>query len=1468
MGRFGFYEAVDFTPSRLPPNETSATVRSFMIHHQGMSLLSLAYLLLDRPMQRRFLSHPPFKAEELLLQERMPKTVTTLSSEDEEFVGSRTLLVGDEGIMRVFTSPHTPTPEVHLLSNGSYHVVISNSGGGYSRWHDLAITRWQEDATCDCWGNFCYLRDVTSGEFWSMAYQPTRKLGKRYEAIFTQARAEFRQRHGSLEVHAEISVSPEDDVELRRISLTNHSNSARTIELTTYAEIVLAPAAADAAHPAFSNLFVQTEFVEPHPAILCTRRARSEGERPPWLFHLMTLQGAQEGEMSFETDRSKFIGRGRNLNSPAALQDSSPLSNSSGSVLDPIVSLRRVLTIPPQETVQIEIATGVAENREAALLLVEKYHNVRMADRLLDLAWTHSQVTLRHLDATEAEAQFYARMAGALVYANPLRRASAGILTNNRRGQGGLWSYGISGDSPIVLVHISDQQKLDIVRRLIQAHAYWRMKGLSVELMIVNEDASVYRQSLQDGIVSLIASGNEAHMLDKPGGIFVRRLEQIPAEDRILLQSVARIVLSDEKGTLEDQFRRRETLDLDIPEIKPGQTNSEKSIPTLPSPNLLFFNGLGGFTRDGSEYVITLQSDQAAPIPRKNPFLSRFTPWQVEKPGLPSQAASNSSSPKRAGSFDIFHQPMRERERAAQSSPAVMTPAPWVNVLANPRFGTLISESGGAYTWLENSHEFRLTPWYNDPVTDISGEALYLRDDDTGAFWSPTPLPAKGTTPYAIRHGFGYTVFEHVEQGIASEVWVYVSRDAPVKFVSVKLRNQSGRPRKISAFSYWEWVLGDLRAKSALHVQTEIDLQTGALLARNRYVSEFGEWVAFADVNDPARTVTGDRREFIGRNGTMTNPAALGKMHLSGRTGAGLDPCAAIHVVFKLLDGEETELTFRLGAGRDLAEAQELIQRFRSPDAARIALDEVRTHWNHILGAVHVETPDPATNLLANGWLMYQTLSARIWGRTGFYQSGGAFGFRDQLQDAMALVHTRPTLLREQILRAAARQFREGDVQHWWHPPSGRGVRTHFSDDYLWLPYATCRYVNCLNDPGILDEQLSFLEGRALKPEEESYYDLPNRSPESATLYEHCVRAIEYGLKFGSHGLPLIGCGDWNDGFNLVGVQGRGESVWLAFFLFDVLTQFAELARQRNHTAFMVRCLDQAELLMQNIEEHAWDGQWYRRAYFDNGDPLGSQTNSECQIDSLPQSWSVLVGPENSERSRLAMNAVKQRLVRREAALIQLFDPPFDKSSLNPGYIKGYVPGVRENGGQYTHAAIWTVMAFAKLGEANQAWELFSLLNPVNHASTEAQVSVYKVEPYVVAADVYAANPHVGRGGWTWYTGSAGWMYRLAIESLLGLKLEGSRLYVQPCIPTAWQTFKIRYRFKETMYHIIVNQIALPNQKRSQIILDGDLLDEAAIPLMDDQRDHQVEIQLNSKSPPTPKAEPLEPVGLQNIPNR
>jgi len=1389
-GRFGFYEAVDYTASRQRRGQSRVIVRSFMAHHQGMSLLALDWLLHDQPMQRRFTANRQFQAVLLLLQERIPK-ITTLFSHTAELAEARSPASMEETPIRIFTTADTPTPEVQLLSNGSLHVMVTNAGGGYSRWNDLAITRWQEDSTRDHWGSFCYIRDVAGGTFWSTTFQPTLKRPDSYEAIFSEGRAEFRRLdslgkyQGEFETYTEIVVSPEDDIELRRTRITNRARQTREIEVTSYAEVVLASPAADNLHPAFSKLFLQTEIVNSRHAILSTRRPRAADEQMPWMLHLLTVHDAVSSAVSYETDRLRFVGRNRSLADPAAMQHAGPLSDTAGAVLDPIIAIRHRILLKPEQTVTLDLVTGIAATRSGALELVEKYQDRRLADRAFYLTCTHGQVALRQLNITDNDAQLYAQLAGSVIYANDWLRAPSSVLAGNRRGQSGLWGYAISGDLPIVLLQIRNADNIDLVRQLVQAHAYWREKGLAVDLVIWNEDHASYRQRLQEQILGMIASGIEASVIDRPGGIFVRLAEQISNEDRILLQSVARVLITDERGSLAEQLEQRRIPEPRMPALAtPRYSRAQpRQAPATTMEELQLGNGLGGFTADGREYVIRLPA-------------------------------------------------------------GCTTPAPWVNVIANPDFGTVVSESGSAYTWQGNAHEFRLTPWHNDPVSNSGGEAIYLRDEESSQVWSAAPLPMGEHLSWEIRHGFGYSSFSTVADGIASELRVFVAIDAAVKFSILKLHNESGRPRQISVTGYVEWVLGDLRTKCAMHVCTEIAADSGALIAHNAYASEFAQNVSFFDSDDSRRTTTCDRTEFIGRNASLHKPAALGRTHLSGKSGPALDPCAAIQQVYELADGETREIVFRLGVGRNAEEASELIRRYRGTAAAHTALTAVCDYWTQTLACVQVDTPDPSLNVLANGWLIYQTLSCRFWARSGFYQSGGAFGFRDQLQDAMALIHATPALVRQHLLLCASRQFVEGDVQHWWHPPSGQGVRTRCSDDFLWLPLAVCRYVQATGDHQVLDETAYFLEGRALSPEDDSCYELPGRSAEAASLYEHCVRAIRHGLRFGSHGLPLIGSGDWNDGMNRVGILGKGESVWLAFFLCDVLKRFAELADRQGDTPFAADCRQACKRLSGNIESHAWDGQWYRRGYYDDGTPLGSAASEECRIDSIAQSWSVLSGAGNAERSRQAMQAVDKHLVNRRDALIRLLAPPFEKSPHDPGYIRGYLPGIRENGGQYTHGAIWAAMAFAALGDRERAWELSTMINPVRHALSADAMDCYKVEPYVMAADIYAVPPHTGRGGWTWYSGSAGWMYRLLLESLLGLQLVGgSHLHLSPCLPADWPEIRIAYRHRSALYRLKIRQGSLAVSEQigeTQLTVDGHMIAGNAIELMDDAAEHQV----------------------------
>jgi cyclic beta-1,2-glucan synthetase len=1388
LGAYGYYEALDYTPSRLPEDERVAVVRAYMAHHQGMTVVSLGNVVHHGSTQGYFHAHPMVQATELLLQERTPRSVAVARPRGEEVrvaAHVRDLVLPT---LRRFESPHDITPRTHVLSNRRYTAVVTAAGAGFSRWRDLAVTRWREDTTRDCWGTFIFLRDAETGEIWSAGFQPSGTEADHYEVVYSEDRAKIIQAHRSLTTTLEIVVSPEDDAELRRLAVTNLESRDREIDVTSYAEVVLAPQAADTAHPAFSNLFVETEFVPELGTLLATRRPRSVDEPQVWLAQLVAIEGETIGPVQFETDRARFLGRGRGIRTPLSVNDGGPLSNTAGPVLDPIVSLRRRVAIPAGGTAHLVFTTMIAPSRDEALEIAEKYRQPATFERESSLAWTQAQVQLHHLRTTQDEAHLFQRLANRLIYADPTLRPATQVLAGNRRGASGLWAHGISGDLPIVLVRIEREEERDVVRQLVRAHEYWYLKGIPADLVILNAKATSYVQDLQTSLEAMVQSiqsavGQERRAED--GGVFLLRFDLLSEEDHTLLLASARVVILASQGTLSEQVVR-------LQRTRPGPVPPRLRAPrekgeavAVPTPDLMFFNGLGGFTADGREYVTVLGKGQ----------------W---------------------------------------------TPAPWINVMANPEFGCQVSESGSGYAWSVNSRENKLTPWSNDPVSDAPGETFYVRDEESGLLWGPTVLPIREENwPYVVRHGQGYSRFEHVSHGIALDLLQFVPVRDPVKVSRLTLENRSDRKRRLTVTAYAEWVLGVERSASAPFVVTHIDYATHAMFARNPWNEEFANRVAFADLGGRQTSWTGDRLEFLGRNASLDHPASLERgVGLSRRTGAGLDACAALQTKVELEPGERVEVLFLLGQGSDDEEARQLVERYRALDCDAL-LNEVQDHWNQVLGSVQVETPDSSMNLLLNRWLLYQTLSCRIWARSAFYQSGGAYGFRDQLQDVLALAMTRPYVVREHLLRAAARQFTEGDVQHWWHPFTGRGVRTRISDDLLWLPYAVNHYLTITEDWAVLDEQVPWLEGRGLEEHEQEAYFVPEQSEERATLYEHCARALDRSLAAGSHGLPLIGAGDWNDGMNRVGHEGRGESIWLGWFLHVNLTEFARIADVRADFERAERWRERAVSLQASLEGEAWDGEWYRRAFFDDGAPLGSAESDECQIDSIAQSWAVLSGAADEERARRAMESVERRLVRWEDRLVLLFSPPFDQTPMDPGYIKGYLPGIRENGGQYTHAAIWSVVAFAMLGEGDKAVDLFNVLSPIYRASRRADVHRYKVEPYAVPADVYSEPPHVGRGGWTWYTGAAGWLFRAGLEWILGLRKRGSALRIDPCIPRGWKGFAITYRHGDTVYRITVQNPKGVCRGVSRVRLDGTLLPgQALVPLSDDGGEHLVEVVL------------------------
>ncbi|MBU4494603.1 MAG: cellobiose phosphorylase [Acidobacteria bacterium] len=1379
FGLFGLYESVDFTIERLAAGQEYAIIRSYMAHHQGMALLALTNQLKDNPMPRRFHADPRIKSVELLLQEQTSGRAP-IEHPHLQKIGSIQPIPVPVSFEPWHVTPDAPTPQIHCLTNGSYSLFLTAAGSGYSRWREIDLTRWRADTTLDDHGMWLYVQDKDNGRLWSAAFQPTGVPPESQNVHFFPHKVEFERRDSDISLLTSISIAADDDVEIRKVTLINHSDHSRRLVLTSYAEVILTTQSTDQRHPAFNNLFTESEYVEDEHVLLFRRRLRDSREKPVYLAHFMTGENAQIAPISYETDRSRFLGRGGSPQAPAALREGN-LSNSTGATLDPIMALQVEIDLKPYDTGQIASVTVAAGSRKEALELVNRYRNLSRLNRAMGEVRREAERELTQIKLS-LPLELIQKLLSALFYPTNAMRAAPDTIAANTLSQPGLWPFGISGDYPILLSRLKSESGISLLNDLLQAHTYWRRRGLMIDLVILNCRETSYAQDFSGQIHRLLAQTNSENRLNNRGGVFILNEDQMTGAERILLETAARVVLDEDDGPLSRQLGKLDYQPVRLPKMVPLRQpyiapEADEHIER--PPNLLFNNGLGGFSPDGREYIIYLETGQ----------------W---------------------------------------------TPAPWSNVIAQPEFGCLVTEAGLGCTWAHNSGENRLTPWRNDPVRDQPGEAIYLRDEDTGQYWSPTPLPARAAAPYLIRHGAGYSIFQHASHGLEQSVRVFVVPEAPTKIVQLRLHNKAAHMRRISVTYYAEWVLGTAREDSAPYLVPEFSKNRRALLARNPYNLDFGQGVAFLAATRELNHITTDRMEFLGRHGSYSHPAALERVGLAASLHAGSDPCAAAQLLLWLGPGETKEVTFLLGEGDNRADADRLISHYQNIEHVQAAWDSVGQFWDDILGQVQVKTPDTGMDIMLNRWLLYQALSCRIWGRTALYQSSGAFGFRDQLQDVTALVHTRPDLTHEHILRAASHQFEQGDVLHWWHPPAGRGIRTRCSDNLLWLPYVTAHYVQTTGDASILGERIPFLCAEPLTDDEEERYGKFSINNQKESLYEHCCRAILKGATQGSHGLPLIGAHDWNDGMNRVGPKGQGESIWLGWFLHATLENFAEMCERMGDDEQAKDFRSRLEPLRQAIEKHGWDGNWYLRAYYDDGTSLGSLQSLECQIDSLVQSWAVLSGASDPDRASKAMQSVYEKLVRLDDSVILLLTPPFDRTLRDTGYIQGYPPGVRENGGQYTHAAIWAAWAFAELDQGGRAFEIFRVLNPIYHANTPEKAHRYRVEPYVVAADVYGVHPHTGRGGWTWFTGSASWMYRLGLESILGLRRRGDRLSIKPCIPKDWIGYEVEYNFGPTKYLI---QVKNPNgsyRAVSQVVMDGQSLPDHLIPLRDDGKEYDV----------------------------
>ena len=1410
LGTYGLYEALDLTPDRVAAHGSDdrpyAIVRSYMAHHQGMLLIALGNLLNRRSMVDRFHADALVETAEMLLNEHSPDSAPDEWPTADGGKTSAAEAVALPPAPPSWTAALDSGPQAIALSNGRMSSWVTASGGGGLRWQGLAITRYQVDATCDDDGVWLYLRDEDSRRIW-------RATSAEGRTTYSMHKIEHHRRAEGISVHVDIAVAVADDVEVRQLTLHNETDRVRHLTVTSAGRPVLFDLNRAPSHPAFSSLFVESEALAELDGLVLTRRQQSPEEERAVVVHRLVREGRAVSYGGFESDRTAFFGRGGSLRAPRALEllagPEATLGGSAGAMIDPVMAVMGRVELPAKGSVTLAFVTTVARSRAAAVELARKYgsmHAVRWAFRDAE------QESPRRLLRSKLEPQllpWVQRLFSALLFVDPALRAGAETRAAEPPCQRRLWGRGISGDLPILLVRVHEPDA-PILGEALAAQRYLRWCGVRFDMVLVDEQATGYVTEGTGTLRSALLLHGAQEWLNRRGGVYTIAADQVPKSELRHLEATARVVLDTRDGSLAARLSRVAARLPGQPPFSPTLVEAAASAP-LPPVVRQFDNGTGGFSEDGREYVIDVP------------------------PGQPP-------------------------------------PAPWSNVIANPQVGCLVSESSLGSTWSLNAGENRLTPWRNDPVFDPPSEALYLRDEETAHVWTPTPLPAGQQAATRVRHGAGYSTYERQSHGLEQLLTVFVPPEAPFKVVRLKLKNTLPRHRRLTATYYVEWVLGPRREGQRPYITSELDRGNSCLLASCAWNAEFGSRVAFLAAHKSVHGCTADRGEFLGRRGDYARPEALERWGLSGRVDLGVDPCGALQVHLELAPGEELETYFLLGQAASRDEALATVARYREAALVDEGWRAVHAFWDDILGGVRVATPDPAMDVMCNRWLLYQTLSARVFGRTGFYQSSGAFGYRDQLQDVLALIHSAPAIARAHIVEAASHQFEEGDVLHWWHPPSGRGVRTRCSDDLAWLTFVTGEYVAATGDVAILDERVRFLAGEPLRPDEHDRYAEYEPSSSSASLLEHCRRAALRAATEGVHGLPLMGDGDWNDGMSRIGAEGRGESVWLAWFLAAAMDRLALLCEQREAayaatsaatgassvTSSGFSSLSEVEpgeparwraralALRARTAEVAWDGAWYLRAFHDDGSLVGSAQSRECRIDSIAQSWAVLSHPPGSleaagsratqlapappplpgapsvaERARAAVHAADQQLVREDDRLVLLFWPPFDSTVHDPGYVRAYPPGVRENGGQYTHAATWLGFAHAALGDGAAAERIFRMLNPVLRATNAADAARYRIEPYVLAGDIYSAPPWVGRGGWSWYTGSASWTWRLGVEAILGLRKEAGYLRVDPCIPPTWPGFEAWVRVGQGSVHIVVENPDAVAGGVAELTLDG-----------------------------------------------
>ena len=1364
LGKYGFYEAIDFTPRRnfnVTNNEPYSIVKSYMVHHQGMSLLSLNNVINDNIMQERFHSLPLVKSANLLLQEKVPKDVIYTKDNKEKVKADKKIVFENIDTSRYLKKIALDIPQTHILTNGSYSTMLTDRGLGYSKYKNIFISRWRNDYISSIYGNIFYIKDVGDNKVWSSTYLPDIKKPDSYSITFAGDKAKFIRKDGDIETHQEVVISPEDNVEIRRITLINHEEKEKEFEITSYFELIDGDLRGDVAHRAYSNLFVET-FCKDE-ILLANRRKRRKEEKNRWIFNTSTIDGEGIGGMEYETDRNEFISRGRTLEAPRAVTESLPLTGKTGAVLDPIMAIRRRVRLKSGESIKVSFIVGVSDNREEAIELGKKYLGNESIQRAFRMALTRSQVENSYFNFSAKEVSLYEEMMSYLIFNKPIKKHQ---LAENI-GRKGLWSNGISGDVPIILLNIEKSADIGILYDLLKAHEYYKAKNLTVDFVIMNNEETQYDEPVWNELNELIMKSHLRDIRNTSGGVYLLKKSTISSQERESIIASAEIVLDASKGSLTEQVERIEVQSYS--DKKEYNEFIEYDKYELNKEELELFNGIGGIDKDSNEYVIKINKNQR-------------------------------------------------------------TPLPWSNVLANKEFGSVITENGGGFTFVENSHECRITPWNNDSVLDEPGEQIYIRNEDNGKIF--TPYMGREEKELEIRYGKGYGRYTSIEQGIKQELLVYIPKNEKIKISKLSLNNLTDKKRKFSLFYYIQPLMGESLHRDKKYVEVKYD--NNKIIFKNTFNTEFKENIGYIFSSENLKSYTLSKTEFIG-SGNLEEPEALKNEKLMELNDES-DSVAVLQIEIELDAYENKEIVFALGCEKKIEDIEKIKNKYSNINEVNKSYEELKSYYNEI-NTIRIKTPDESMNYLFNEWLIYQALNCRINAKSAFYQSGGATGFRDQLQDVLPFIYLNEELAREQIIYQAKHQFREGDVLHWWHKEGRKGIRTRFSDDKLWLPYVVAEYLLITGKKDILDEKVEFVEADILEEHEEEKYIEFNYTVDKESIYQHCINAIEISLKFGEHGLPLIGSGDWNDGMNQIGHKGKGESVWLGWFLYDILVKFSAIMKDRGDNKNAERYSKVASKLAEDINNNAWDGKWYKRAYFDDGRALGSIENDECKIDSISQSWAVISGAGEKEKIADSMKSVENYLIDKENKIVKLLTPAFANTELEPGYIKGYLAGIRENGGQYTHAAVWLGIAYAILNDKEKAYEIQRLLNPLNHTIDLSNVNKYKLEPYVMPADIYSNEKALGRGGWSWYTGAAAWMYRFVIEYIIGLQKRGEKLIIKPCFPENWDEIEVEYRYLKTIY-----KMKVINSNKNEMILDGTLMAGNMLELVNDGGIHFLEL--------------------------